>query len=297
MINKFSTAAWEGDVAMLNVLLKEYDKSIVNEINKRGQTALYCAARQGQEEVVKILMKCPTIQMNVKMPGHGGTALHGMPLYSIIFFSITHSHHFILPPFFLSSSPLSLPLPSFLPLLLPSFSPLPAHSNECKNARHLLSYIYSSHVLLIFLYPSLRPPHALFLRFCLSYTRSSRKAFHFFFLVFRTKLFLDFLIFFLAACFGGHAYVVSYLLYWGANFSIENVSGLTARQEAKGQAIDVFAYHENGKGDEKIVEICERAKIDVCTFFPSIFFSPFFFNERSGDVLILCSNEMIERRN
>lgn len=159
MINKFTSAAWEGDIAMINALLREYDQGLVNEINKRGQTALYCAARQGQEDVVKILMKCRATQINMKMPGHGGTALHG----------------------------------------------------TC---------------FIIFFFP-----------FSLTY--------------------------YLAACYGGHAYVVSYLLYWGANINIENISGLTARQEAKGQAIDVFAYHENGKGDEDIAEICQRAKTDV----------------------------------
>lgn len=65
---------------------------------------------------------------------------------------------------------------------------------------------------------------------------------------------------------------MSYLLYWGADSSLGNISGLTARQEAKGEAIDAFAFHENGKGDENIVAICEKAKSDVFFFKVTSFF-------------------------
>lgn len=46
--------------------------------NSRGQTALYCACRQGFPEIVLELLKAPSINVNVQVVEHGGTPLHGM---------------------------------------------------------------------------------------------------------------------------------------------------------------------------------------------------------------------------
>lgn len=45
---------------------------------KSGQSALFCAARQGATEVVAELLKWPNIQVNNQVPSHGGTPLHGI---------------------------------------------------------------------------------------------------------------------------------------------------------------------------------------------------------------------------
>lgn len=52
--------------------------------NARGQTALYCACRQGCAEIVLELLLVPGIDVNVQVPEHGGTPLHGT------FFTILH---------------------------------------------------------------------------------------------------------------------------------------------------------------------------------------------------------------
>jgi hypothetical protein len=52
----------------------------------------------------------------------------------------------------------------------------------------------------------------------------------------------------LAATYSGNGLITCLLLYYGANYTIENNNGLTARQEAKGDAIDVFTYFQTGKG-------------------------------------------------
>jgi hypothetical protein len=47
--------------------------------NHKGQSALYCAARQGATEVIhELLVKCPNIDVNVQVAEHGGTPLHGV---------------------------------------------------------------------------------------------------------------------------------------------------------------------------------------------------------------------------
>ena len=49
-------------------------------INKIGQTPLYCAARQGFVPIVAELISCPSLDLDVQMTAHGGTALHGIIL-------------------------------------------------------------------------------------------------------------------------------------------------------------------------------------------------------------------------
>lgn len=49
----------------------------VNEPNSRGQSALYCASRQGCSDIVLELLMVPGIDVNISVPEHGGTPLHG----------------------------------------------------------------------------------------------------------------------------------------------------------------------------------------------------------------------------
>lgn len=49
----------------------------VNRPNKRGQTALYCASRQGYKDIIVELLNLVGINVNVQVQEHGGTALHG----------------------------------------------------------------------------------------------------------------------------------------------------------------------------------------------------------------------------
>lgn len=48
----------------------------MNVPNDRGQTALYCAARQGHSNIVLELLNIDTIHADVQVEEHGGTPLH-----------------------------------------------------------------------------------------------------------------------------------------------------------------------------------------------------------------------------
>lgn len=63
----------------LNVSFLSYktQQGDVNMPNSRGQTALYCASRQGYGEIVLELLLAPGIDVNVQVPEHGGTPFHG----------------------------------------------------------------------------------------------------------------------------------------------------------------------------------------------------------------------------
>lgn len=75
LVAKLTEACWNGILEDVLVLMKRVENNI-NDFNDKGQTALYCACRQGHYEVVKLLLKNKKIQVNLKMPSHGGTALH-----------------------------------------------------------------------------------------------------------------------------------------------------------------------------------------------------------------------------
>lgn len=77
--NEIATAAWSGNVNKVKDLLSK--GAIVNAPNSRGQTALYCACRQGHHEVVLELLKEKGIRVNGQVPEHGSTPLHGMPFW------------------------------------------------------------------------------------------------------------------------------------------------------------------------------------------------------------------------
>jgi hypothetical protein len=74
LVEEFCTAAYLGDIEKIRQILSKGDIDI-NSKNLRGQTALYCAARQGKEEIIKILLNERGIDVNVQ-EAHGSTALH-----------------------------------------------------------------------------------------------------------------------------------------------------------------------------------------------------------------------------
>lgn len=53
---------------------------MINKQNERGQSALYCAAHQGFDQIVLALLSVPNIDINIQVPLHGGTPLHSMKM-------------------------------------------------------------------------------------------------------------------------------------------------------------------------------------------------------------------------
>lgn len=43
-----------------------------------GQSALYCAARNGKEAILELLFTKKGLNLNIQVASHGGTPLHGM---------------------------------------------------------------------------------------------------------------------------------------------------------------------------------------------------------------------------
>jgi len=76
------------------------DPNVINKTNSRKQTAVYCAAMNGHESIVRLLLGQSAINLDAN--ANGSTALHGMP--------------------FNFSFPLPLPIPLSLQ------SPFPLHS-------------------------------------------------------------------------------------------------------------------------------------------------------------------------
>eukprot|EP01127_Copromyxa_protea_P005655 TRINITY_DN1551_c0_g2_i1.p1 TRINITY_DN1551_c0_g2~~TRINITY_DN1551_c0_g2_i1.p1 ORF type:complete len:537 (-),score=105.19 TRINITY_DN1551_c0_g2_i1:268-1752(-) len=77
-VEDFTACAWRGDVNEFREMLTQ-NVLLVNHANARGQTALYCAARQGHTKIVQLLLNTcqQQINPNVQVPEHGGTPLHG----------------------------------------------------------------------------------------------------------------------------------------------------------------------------------------------------------------------------
>jgi len=74
LAEELCTAAYLGDIEKIKQILSKGEVDI-NSKNIRGQTAIYCAARQGKENVIKILLNERGIDVNVQ-EAHGSTPLH-----------------------------------------------------------------------------------------------------------------------------------------------------------------------------------------------------------------------------
>eukprot|EP01127_Copromyxa_protea_P015976 TRINITY_DN4681_c1_g3_i1.p1 TRINITY_DN4681_c1_g3~~TRINITY_DN4681_c1_g3_i1.p1 ORF type:complete len:879 (+),score=136.53 TRINITY_DN4681_c1_g3_i1:23-2638(+) len=73
---KLCLAAWKGDLDAVNHWLQQDCGSIiVDYVNERGQTGLYCSAHQGHVEVVVSLIMAGA-NVNFQIQHHGGTPLH-----------------------------------------------------------------------------------------------------------------------------------------------------------------------------------------------------------------------------
>jgi len=75
LLEKLCSAAWNGELAIVKEVL-DTGKNLINRPNKRGQTPLYCAARQGFPGVIVALLNHPKVNVNIKVVEHGGTPLH-----------------------------------------------------------------------------------------------------------------------------------------------------------------------------------------------------------------------------
>lgn len=79
IIDSLCVAAWEGDSHKFNNIVLSCSKPslLVNQVNQRGQSPLYCAAHEGQAAIVLQLLNMEGIDFNCQVTGHKGTALHG----------------------------------------------------------------------------------------------------------------------------------------------------------------------------------------------------------------------------
>lgn len=91
-VEQLCTLAWNGDVEKAKPLLEEMSSEKVNIPNSRGkwfleishlsahpagQSALYCAARNGKDEIIELLSSKKGLNVNIQVASHGGTPLHG----------------------------------------------------------------------------------------------------------------------------------------------------------------------------------------------------------------------------
>ena len=67
-------ASWKGDLKAVKTHLL-FSGSVVNSLNPRGQTPLYCAAHEGNADVVEFLL-AHGAEVNQSVHMGGSTALH-----------------------------------------------------------------------------------------------------------------------------------------------------------------------------------------------------------------------------
>jgi hypothetical protein len=78
MVAELTNRIWDHEVEVTKVLLQNpHMKRLINLPNDRGQTALFCAARQGFAEIVLALFAVPGLDINAQSVEHGSTPLHG----------------------------------------------------------------------------------------------------------------------------------------------------------------------------------------------------------------------------
>lgn len=75
-IETFTGYAWNNNVAEFKQALKVIFPGDINNLNSRGQSALYCAAHRGNLDILVELLNFPGLDVNTVAGGHGGTALH-----------------------------------------------------------------------------------------------------------------------------------------------------------------------------------------------------------------------------
>jgi len=79
-IEKLSSAAFTGDEKILRAIIdNNKEKWLINGLNSRGQTPLYCAARGAEQShfaCVVTLISVPGIDLDIAITPHNGTALH-----------------------------------------------------------------------------------------------------------------------------------------------------------------------------------------------------------------------------
>jgi len=78
MVTALTGSCWEGREDSVKMMLHfPCFRAIVNKYNSRGQSALFCAARNAKNvEIVIELLKVEDINVNIQVPAHGGTPLH-----------------------------------------------------------------------------------------------------------------------------------------------------------------------------------------------------------------------------
>jgi len=74
-IELFTKWCWDGDLESAQRFLKTASVDQLNSHNARTQTPLYCASRNGHEEIVKELLKINGLDVDVQ-DAKGHTALH-----------------------------------------------------------------------------------------------------------------------------------------------------------------------------------------------------------------------------
>lgn len=78
-------ASWNNDMEKALSLLQGHEAPyIINHYNERGQTALYCACRQGHVELVRHMLSISAIDLDLQMQGHMGTALHAASFFCYV---------------------------------------------------------------------------------------------------------------------------------------------------------------------------------------------------------------------
>jgi len=77
LADNLCSACWAGQFGMVQTMLESpLIAHVANVPNARGQTALYCAARQGKLEVIIELLNSGLCDINIQVGDHKGTALH-----------------------------------------------------------------------------------------------------------------------------------------------------------------------------------------------------------------------------
>lgn len=79
VVDELANYAWNNQLEEFKALLpKLVEQKIINGLNCNGQSALYCAARNGHSKILIELLNQPsgTVDVNVKAVPHGGTPLH-----------------------------------------------------------------------------------------------------------------------------------------------------------------------------------------------------------------------------